>query len=804
MLGHDKRVLLIGAHPDDEDTELLTILVRGEGAEAAYLSLNRGEGGQNLIGSELGAALGLLRTEELLAARRLDGAQQFFTRAYDFGFSKTLDDTWAHWPRDSVLKDVVRIVRRFRPQVIVSIFSGTPRDGHGQHQAAGWAALEAFKVAGDSTKFPELLREEGLPSWTPLKLFRNARFDTAGATAMLEGGAIDPAVGQSYHQIAMQGRSLHRSQDMGQLQRIGPSPGRLAPWMDRTGQSGRLFAGIDTTFGASAAAATYVARIDSLRHWRALSQLQFDQLVARANALIGTVDSGRAALPTEWREQRAHLGRAYAARTGTLFDAVADDDRAVAGQPLAVQTSVWNDAERVEPLGVAVRASSEWAGGTAGEPVDVAPRTVLRGRASLTPAPNASVTTPYFLVEPRDGSMYRWPRSAMRQWGTPFGAPALVAELRAGVLGGEIAASSEVAFSFNDQAAGERRRPVMVVPRIDVKIDPDTALWVLGSRAPRRFRVTLTHGGRDSTRGRVRLEVPGGWTAPAPQAFAFARENEKALFEFAVTAPAGLRPGSLDIRAVAEDERGQRYDVGVFTVDYPHIRARSYTAPAAARVVAAPLALPRLAHVGYIRGAADRVPEALLGVGVPVTLLDAATLARGDLSAYDAIVVGPRAYETDTALVAHNDRLLAYGRNGGLVIVQYQQYQFIRGGYAPLPLTIANPHDRVTDETAPVHIVDSTSAVLQRPNAISAGDWAGWVQERGLYFANTWDPGYRPVIEAHDPGEGPERGGLLVAPLGRGTYVYTGLAFFRQLPAGVPGAYRLFANLLALSRKPSP
>ncbi|MEO8226417.1 MAG: PIG-L family deacetylase, partial [Gemmatimonadota bacterium] len=236
VLGHDKRVLLIGAHPDDEDTELLTILVRGEGAEAAYLSLNRGEGGQNLIGSELGAALGLLRTEELLAARRLDGAQQFFTRAYDFGFSKTLDDTWAHWPRDSVLKDVVRIVRRFRPQIIVSIFSGTPRDGHGQHQAAGWAALEAFKVAGDSTKFPDLLREEGLPPWTPLKLFRNARFDTAGAIVMLEGGAIDPAVGQSYHQIAMQGRSLHRSQDMGQLQRIGPSPGRLAPWIDRTGQ----------------------------------------------------------------------------------------------------------------------------------------------------------------------------------------------------------------------------------------------------------------------------------------------------------------------------------------------------------------------------------------------------------------------------------------------------------------------------------------------------------------------------------------------------------------------------------------
>ena len=233
MLGHYRRVLVIGAHPDDEDTELLTVLVRGMGAEAAYLSLNRGEGGQNLIGPELGEALGLIRTEELLAARRLDGARQYFTRAYDFGFSKTLDETWAQWPRDTILKDVVRIVRRFRPQVLVSIFRGNPRDGHGQHQAAGWVTREAFEVAGDSTRFPELLREEGLQPWTPLKLYRSARFDTAATTLVLDGGALDPAVGKSYHQIAMAGRSLHRSQDMGQLQTIGPSPVRLALLQER-------------------------------------------------------------------------------------------------------------------------------------------------------------------------------------------------------------------------------------------------------------------------------------------------------------------------------------------------------------------------------------------------------------------------------------------------------------------------------------------------------------------------------------------------------------------------------------------
>ncbi len=247
-LARYQRVLMIAAHPDDEDTELLTLLVRGMGAEAAYLSLTRGEGGQNLIGSELGEALGLVRTGELLAARRLDGAHQYFSRAYDFGFSKHLDDTWAHWPRDSVLKDVVRIVRRFRPQVVVSIFSGTNRDGHGQHQAAGWAAHEAFRIAGDSAAFPELLREEALEPWTPAKLYRSTRFDSAATTLRLDGGALDPATGLSYHQIAMRGRSLHRSQDMGQLQRLGPSQVRLRLIEDRTGR-GRdgLFSGLDTT-----------------------------------------------------------------------------------------------------------------------------------------------------------------------------------------------------------------------------------------------------------------------------------------------------------------------------------------------------------------------------------------------------------------------------------------------------------------------------------------------------------------------------------------------------------------------------
>ena len=341
FLGHDERVLMIGAHPDDEDTELLTLLTRGMGAESAYLALNRGEGGQNLIGPELGEALGLLRTEELLGARRLDGAHQYFTRAYDFGFSKTLEDTWQHWPRDSVLKDVVRIIRKFRPQVVVSIFSGTPRDGHGQHQAAGWAAHEAFLIAGDSSRFPELQREEGLAPWTPLKLYRSARFDTSATTLTLDGGALDPAVGQTFHQIAMRGRSNHRSQDMGQLQRIGPSPVRVSLWEDRSGGRGSgLFGGIDTTLAHWAAGAGHPAA--ALDRFAAL----VDSLRARRNdptdaRFRGLADSAAAALLAArdtadpvWVDQWHHLGEVRVMASGVLFDGVAGDSVVAPGGTL--------------------------------------------------------------------------------------------------------------------------------------------------------------------------------------------------------------------------------------------------------------------------------------------------------------------------------------------------------------------------------------------------------------------------------------------------------------------------------------
>jgi len=871
LLGQYKRVLLIGAHPDDEDTELLTVLVRGMGAAAGYLSLNRGEGGQNLIGEELGEELGLLRSEELLAARQLDGAQQFFTRAYDFGFSKSLDDTWDHWPKDSVLKDVVRIVRRFRPQVIVSIFSGTPRDGHGQHQAAGWAASQVFEIAGDSTRFPELLTEEGFTPWTPLKLYRSARFDSAATTITLQGGTLDPAVGQSFHQIAMRGRSLHRSQDMGQLQHIGPSLIRLALIKDRTGKgTAGIFDGIDTTLAGTPDALTLKAA-DKASLDRALKS--YNAKLAEARAAISPTEapkvpalliSARSDLSAaaklirqtgpeeDFEGEASRLSDAIARSSNLLVDAYSDDSSVVPGQELRATASVWNagptaqavdlcfvspslgwrlevDSASSVPVPMAIhRGTCLGLGDSGWQPLSkgggqLAPNSVASARLRLKVPENLKPTTPYFLREPRDGDLYRWDPANRSSWGLPFEDPPFKVEAQVPLGSGTAYLPREVLYRTNDQARGEIRSPINVVSRVDVKLQPETELWPVGSGA-RKFVVTLTHGARDSTRGKVTLSVPKGWSAPAAQPFHFSREGERASFTFTLQPPQKLTAGSYEVFAVAQDDAGNHYDGGSFTIAYSHIRPRSYYRDAKSTIHAASLTLPHVARIGYIRGAADRIPEALQTVGLKVELLDGKALDRTDLSSFRAIIVGPRAYETDPDLLGNNDNLLAFARKGGLVLVQYQQYAFFLNDYAPYPLTVGSRapgtttvsttrrgspsvggtallggHDRVTDETAAVTPVQPVSPVLLRPNRIGLGDWAGWVQERGLYFAHSWDPQYHSVLSMHDPGDPPLEGGLLIAKVGSGTYVYTGLSFFRQLPAGVPGAFRLFANLLALA-----
>ena len=865
----------------------------GEGATAAYLSLNRGEGGQNLIGDELGPALGLLRTEELLSARRLDGAQQFFTRAYDFGFSKTLADTWAHWPQDSVLKDVVRIIRRFRPQIIVSIFSGTPRDGHGQHQAAGWAAQEAFRVAADPARFPEMEDEEGLVAWQAQKLYRSTRFDTAATTITLDGGALDPAVGKSFHQIAMAGRSLHRSQDMGQVQGLGPSVVRLQLLADLTGAGATgLWSGIDTTLAglpfvatltgsartrAQSALDRYAARLDSARALLApaergrlqstLSRAAEDLVLARRAVndgqkvdLMRRLRSDPVLAGDPFEGEFGRLGMVQLSALDLVADAISEDARVVPGQQVGVVTSLWNAGNRASAVTICVGSSRlGWTlltdsgrtrtidrdsrRGACLAPDRTGATLVLAGseertlgagqlataRLEATVLEATDYSTPYFLRRPLVGDLYQWDPDDRTAWGRAFELPLWTVEagMRAGgdrlVLG-----SRELTFRGNDQGSGEYRRPIVVVPRLDVRLEPGSELWSLSGAATRSVTVTVTHGARDTTRASVELVLPAGWPVPPAQRHEFTREDERRTFRFTVRVPSGTRAGSFELGAVATDRRGQRFDVGLREMDHAHVRSRTWAVRASATIHLADLALPTLRRIAYIRGAADHVPEVLRGIGLPVEVVTGQDLALVNLAGFDAIVVGPRAWETDPDLPGANERLLAFAKQGGLVLVQYQQYGYFLGGFAPFPLTVgtrapgttattttgaARPggaapapallggHDRVTDEAASVTAVEPAHPVLRRPNHLGPADWDGWRQERGLYFAHSWEKSWQPILAMHDPGEAPLLGGLLIAPLGRGTYVYTSLSFFRQLPAGVPGAYRLFANLLALAER---
>lgn len=776
-LGANKRVLVIGAHPDDEDTQLLTWLSRGIGARAAYLSLNRGEGGQNLIGPELGPELGILRSEELLASRAMDGAGQFFTRAYDFGFSKSADETFRFWPHDSLLADVVAVIRRFRPQIIVSVFSGTPSDGHGQHQVAGIVAREAFELLRDS-------------SWGPVKLYRSTNFDTTATTLRIPTGNIDPVLGQSYFQIAMAGRSRHRSQDMGRVQRMGPAIARLSLVESKVGLVNDLFAGVDTVWHGHE---RFRALIDSAR--------------ARLNpfapgAILPYLAGATRELAPGDADERVNLDAAVANAANVVLDGTADDGVLTPGERVQIEVGVWNaSGESVPVESVDLIAPEGWQIERPDPPSGTATaNSVLVRHFVVTVAADAPRSQPYFQRRPLMGAFYDWTGVPAAVRGMPFEPPPLMARVVATIGGAPVTLTREVVYRYNDQANGEIRRPLIVTDRFDIAVMPQLIVWPVsgGGDAERAVTVAVTNRVRGPATGVVRLAVPTGWPPVAAESLAFSREDESRSVTFMVRLPERPVVGAFTLKATVTEPDRRVSEGTLAVIDYPHIRPRPSAHASTVEIRVADIRLPGLARVGYVRGASDRVPEALAAAGVPVVMLDADSLARGDLSRYDAIVIGSRAYETDPALVANNGRVLDYARAGGLLLVQYQQYPFIQGGFAPYRMSIASPHDRVTDETAPMTPLAPASPVFHVPNNLTNDDWQGWVQERGLYFAHDWDSTYVPMLETHDADGPPLQGGLLIAPLGRGTYVYTGLSFFRELPAGVVGAYRLFANLLGL------
>lgn len=798
FVGQHKRVLMIGAHPDDEDTELLTLLARGEGAEVAYLSLTRGEGGQNLIGAELGPGLGILRSEELMAARGLDGARQYFTRAYDFGFSKSVDDTWRFWPRDSVLRDVVRVVRAFRPHVVVSIFSGTPRDGHGQHQAAGWAAREAFDAAADPARFPELAAEAGVAPWQPMRLYQSTRFDTAGTTLTLQGGVIDPAVGQSFLQIAMRGRSLHRSQDMGSPQRLGPSAVRLRLMAERGAAPtpDALFAGLDTTYAAFLGnTRDALALQQRLRH-AAASRDRAALVAGRAElARVGERHSG-----PEVPEQLARIDDLLFRSANVLCDATTEAERLIPGQRVVVTLQCWNAASvaRQVRMGLVARPGLELPAPVA---ETLAPGAVVTRQLEVTLPSDLAPTTPYYLQAPRAGAWYRWTTPAVAS--LPFEPPLLEARIEL-LEGGRT--TLEVVCRTVDQAIGEVRRPLFVTPRVSASLAPSVLLRADTDRGPQAFRVRLQHWAASPTDAVVQLAVPSGWGVTPAQRVTLQRQGEAQELGFSVTPPAGVT-GRHRVSVLLGEGAAAVEAHEVQVVAYDHVRPRQVVSAAEAVLEVTPLVRPALGAIAYVRGAADRIPEVLEALGVPVTVFTGEALRGADLDHVRTVVIGPRAYETDPALTLANDRLLAFARGGGTVLVQYQQQAYFQGAFAPQALSLAGagmpPNARISaarvaDETAPVRVLEAAHPALTAPHSIAAADWEGWVQERGLYFPRQWGPDWVPLLELADPGEPALQGALLIMPLGQGRYVYTGLSFFRQLPAAVPGATRLFLNLLSL------
>ncbi|MFQ5679277.1 MAG: PIG-L family deacetylase [Gemmatimonadota bacterium] len=852
-----KRVLVIGAHPDDEDTSLLTALARGLGARAAYLSLTRGEGGQNLIGPELGEALGILRTGELLAARRLDGAEQYFTRAYDFGYSKTAEESFRHWPKDSLLSDVVWVVRRFRPQVIVAIFSGTPLDGHGQHQVAGILAREAFRTAGDPERFPEQLAA-GLRPWAPLKLYRRTFRDPQNADLTVETGRLDPLLGRSYHQVAMAGRSQHRSQDFGVAQSPGPFVTRLKFLESRVsrrreGGGNGLFSGIDTSLvaplrplppdaraEAERAVDRYLAAVHRARGalaglapYGAVRHLA-DALasIREAIASVRSVTAPEVAEALAELEEKEGLAQeALLAAASVSLSVRAERDVVVPGETLQVTAEVWNGGPfpiRASPVRLSLPAgwSAEpplhvaWSpprffaapprsASDAPPPVpdrggEVAAGGIRRSRAAVHVPPTAAYSELYYVRRERDGSLYRWPAS-LELRALPRDPPLLRAGVTIDVRPGgattpvRVHVERPVRYRGVDKARGEYWRPVMVAPAASVSVTPVESIWPLGDPGPRHLAVRVRAMAPRGVRGTMSLDLPAGWRSrPAEQPFRL-QEGATAVFDFELQAPEEeTGGGEVIVRGVARLSGGQVLSRGVTLVAYPHISPAFLFHDAVARVRRFPVQVARERRVGYLMGSGDDGPQEIRQLGLEVEPLGPERVRNGAFAGLDVIVLGIRAYETRPDLREANERLLDWVREGGTLIVQYNKREMVTGGFAPYMLHMKGRADRVTDEEAPVRLLDPEAPPLARPNRITEADFRGWVQERGLYFPDEWAPEYTPLLGMADAGEEELRGSLLVAPLGAGLYVYTSLSLFRQLPAGVPGAYRLLANLLSL------
>lgn len=784
--------MYIAAHPDDENTAMLSWLSSGRDVRTGYLALTRGDGGQNLIGDEIGPALGVIRTQELLAARSVDGAEQFFTRAVDFGYSKSASESLKKWGHQDVLADVVWMIRSFRPDVVITRFPPTAYAGHGHHTASAMLALEAFAAAADPARFPEQL--EYVEPWQPKRLMWNAwNVEETSSLLPVDLGEYDPLLGRSYTEVAGVSRSMHKSQGFGAAERRGTLLNHLRIDAGEAAQTDP-FEGIDLSWRRVEGGPELIPLIDSIQ--RAYSETDPSAIVPQLVQLRRGV--ARLTDPAA-REKLEEIDSIIRSASGLWIEAIAPAANVSHGGTLEIEiTTIRRGRHPVTLTGLTLLASdgselrprqSVKHTGIPATPDRNAPLTVA---ASQQIPDSLPLSEPYWL-RGRDTSSTTalYDVRSHQLLGKPVGPAPFAVRFEFDVDGERISYVEPVRYRTVDRVRGEIYQLVRVVPRVSLHFSD--ALLIYSDTAGRPSSITLENHSNAAVEGTVTFATPEGWRVD-PGSIPFALEpDQKRSFDITITPPADLTVASLGARITIDGDTSPAR--ALQRIDYEHIPAQILMPNASVRLVRADI---RTAgdRIGYIQGSGDDGPFALRQMGYDVTMLDDRAIASADLSQFDAIVVGVRAFNAREAAKANVERLHEYTRRGGTVVVQYHTADRTLSDFAPLPLQLGR--GRVTIEESPVTMLLPDHPVLSRPNRITERDFENWVQERGLYFAQSWGPSWQTPLASADPSEEPLAGGLVYTPYGEGHFIYTGYSFFRQIPAGVPGALRLLANLVSI------
>ncbi|HWH90455.1 MAG TPA: PIG-L family deacetylase [Candidatus Binatia bacterium] len=784
------RVLYVAAHPDDENTNLMALWANGSLYDAAYLSITRGDGGQNLIGPELREGLGVIRTEELLAARRIDHGNQFFSRAIDFGFSKTAEETMRIWDHDKILSDVVWVVRKFRPDVMVTRFSPEDQLTHGHHTASAILAVEAFSAAGDPNRFPEQLAF--VKPWQPTRLVwntspfffsnRNLPFDPTGLT-VLEAGGYNPLIGKAYTEIAAASLSMHKSQGVGSPPRRGA---RKEYFKLLEGQPMRtaLFDGIDTTWSRvpnSGSVANEIRQIIS-QFRSADPATSVPELLKLRQAMSGIKDES-------WvPEKKAELDNIIAACLGLHVEASTTNETVTPGQTVTIKLEAINRCNIPVTL---QEARCSLTGDSMKIDAALPPNELVTKDLSCRIPENTPYSQPYWLR--KAGTLGTFAVDDQQLIGLPENPPNLPVEIVLQINGQELRYTLDGKYRTVDPVAGELRRPLVIAPPVFTRIGDGALVFPTNQPKPVAVHVTAATG---PVKGELKLVVPSGWRVDPPSVpIDLKGANAETVSTFTVKPPDQNSEGTL--RAVVSID-GRDYSFERVRISYPHIGVQTLMPPAEVKLVRADIR-KKGDRIGYIPGAGDDVPESLQEIGYSVKILTESDITAKNLAQFSAVVLGIRAYNTQDRIANWLPELFAYVKAGGVVIAQYNTLAELKTEQlGPYPLEISR--DRVTDENAEMRILAPNHPLMTTPNKITSKDFEGWVQERGLYFPKKWDPAWTAILSSNDPKEKPLDGGLLVAKVGKGYFIYTSYSWFRQLPAGVPGAYRLFANMLSLGK----